>query len=114
MSDFKKNTPFEKRKLESEKIMSKYPDRIPIIVERLNNEIENIDKHKYLVPSDLSIGQFQMVIRKRLHVPPEKAIFIFVNNTLPVSASLVSQVYREHKDTDGFLYVGYSGESTFG
>ncbi len=45
---------------------------------------------------------------------PEKAIFIFVNNVLPPSSSLLSQVYQEHMDEDGFLYVLYSSENTFG
>lgn len=114
MSEFKKTNSFEKRKAESDKIMSKYPDRIPVIVERGNDQIEDIDKHKFLVPSDLTIGQFMMVIRKRMQLAPDQAIFLFINNTLPIAASLMSQVYREHKDIDGFLYVTYSGESTFG
>lgn len=29
------------------------------------------------------------------------------------SASM-GQVYEEHKDDDGFLYIAYSGENTFG
>ena len=29
------------------------------------------------------------------------------------SASM-GQVYEEHKDEDGFLYIAYSGENTFG
>ena len=47
-------------------------------------------------------------------LPPEKAIFIFVNDTLPPTAALMSAIYQEHKDKDGFLYVTYSGENTFG
>jgi GABA(A) receptor-associated protein len=54
------------------------------------------------------------VIRKRIKLEPEKAIFIFVNNTLPPTAALMSQIYKEQADSDGFLYVTYSGESTFG
>ena len=49
-----------------------------------------------------------------LIVSPEKAIFIFVNNVIPPSSSLLSQVYQEHADEDGFLYVTYSSENTFG
>ena len=26
----------------------------------------------------------------------------------------MSQIYDEHKDEDGFLYISYSGENTFG
>lgn len=47
---------------------------------------------RYLIPMDLTVGQFVYVIRKRISVPPEKAIFIFVNNMLPPTAALMSQV----------------------
>ena len=30
------------------------------------------------------------------------------------SAALMSDVYEDHKDEDGFLYITYSGENTFG
>ena len=66
------------------------------------------------MPVDLSVGQFVYVIRKRIKLPSEKAIFIFVNDILPPTAALISTVYEEHKDDDGFLYVLYSGENTFG
>ena len=78
------------------------------------SDIPEIDKRKYLVPADLTVGQFVYVIRKRIMLPPEKAIFIFVNDTLPPTAALMSAIYQDHKDKDGFLYVTYSGENTFG
>lgn len=109
---------------------------------------------RYLVPADLTVGQFVYVIRKRIKVSPEKAIFMFVKNVLPPTgrqllslrkiswqqhtvtcnieihscwcftehsghascdaAALMSDVYEDHKDEDGFLYITYSGENTFG
>jgi len=100
---------------QAQRIREKYPDRIPVIVEKhTKSEIPDIDKKKYLVPADLTVGQFVYVIRKRIKLTPEKAIFIFVNNVLPPTAALMSAVYQEHKDEDGFLYVTYSGENTFG
>jgi GABA(A) receptor-associated protein len=71
-------------------------------------------KNRYLVPADLTVGQFVYVIRKRIRLSPEKAIFVFVRNVLPPTAALMSSVYEDHKDEDGFLYVTYSGENTFG
>lgn len=54
---FKEEHGFEKRKAESEKIREKYPDRIPVIVEKVErSDIDDIDKKKYLVPSDLTVG----------------------------------------------------------
>lgn len=115
MPSFKSSYAFEKRKTESDRIKLKYPDRVPVIAEKSDrSDIPNIDKKKYLVPADLTVGQFVYVIRKRIKLQPEKAIFIFVNNTLPPTAHLMSQIYKEQADEDGFLYVTYSGESTFG
>jgi GABA(A) receptor-associated protein len=112
---FKTRYPLEKRKEEADRIRLKYPDRIPVIAERVeNSNIQDIDKHKYLIPGGLTVGQFMFVLRKRIKLPPESAIFIFINNTLPTSTSLMSHVYKQHVDGDGFLYVMYSGESTFG
>lgn len=105
----------EKRKSESQRILQKFSDRLPVICEKVeNSDIQDIDKRKYLVPGDLSVGQFVYVIRKRIRLPSEKAIFIFVNDILPPTATLMSTIYEEHKDEDGFLYVLYSGENTFG
>jgi len=69
---------------------------------------------RYLVPCDLTVGQFVYVIRKRIKLSPDKAIFIFIDNVLPPTAALMSSIYDENKDEDGFLYVTYSGETTFG
>lgn len=114
-SSFKSEFDFEKRKAEAERITGRFQNRIPVICERAEkSDVPEIDKRKYLVPDDLTVGQFIYVIRKRILLPPEKAIFIFVNDTLPPTASLMSAVYQEHKDMDGFLYVTYSGENTFG
>lgn len=38
---------------------------------------------RYLVPADLTVGQFVYVVRKRIKLNAEKAIFIFVKNILP-------------------------------
>ena len=115
MVDFKRQHPFEKRKAESTRIMTKYPDKLPIIVEKAkNSDIEEIDKTKYLVPEDLTMGQFVYVIRKRLKLTQEKAIFLFVNQILPPTAALVRQIYEDNKNDDGFLYITYNSENAFG
>lgn len=112
---FKDRYDFEKRKEESTRIKARHPDRIPVIVEKnIDSDIESIDKHKYLVPNDLTLGQFIFVIRKRIKLPAEKALFVFVNNIFPPQAAFLSSIYDTYKDEDGFLYVTYSGENTFG
>eukprot|EP00897_Mesotaenium_endlicherianum_P001140 jgi/Mesen1/11026/ME000098S10413 len=114
-SAFKQEHSLDKRQAEAARIRDKYPDRIPVIVEKARkSDIPDIDKKKYLVPADLTVGQFVYVIRKRIKLNPEKAIFIFVDNILPPTAALMASIYEEHKDQDGFLYITYSGENTFG
>ncbi|CAN6712596.1 unnamed protein product [Malus baccata var. baccata] len=114
-SYFKQEHDLEKRRAEAARIRDKYPDRIPVIVEKVErSDIPNIDKKKYLVPADLTVGQFVYVIRKRIKLSAEKAIFIFVDNVLPPTGAIMSAIYEEKKDEDGFLYVTYSGENAFG
>ena len=113
-NNFKKKYTFEKRKSESEKILVKYPNRIPIIVERYNKGAPEIDRKKYLAPEDLSLANFLYVIRKRLHLTPEKSIYLFINNKLLPMSKLLGEIYDSNSDEDGFLYIKYCEESTFG
>lgn len=118
MTNYKITKTFEERLKESNEIIEKYPSRIPLIVEKLENKndtiIPEIDKNKYLVPEDLTVGQLIYVVKKRIKMSPEKAIFIFCENKLLNSNLTMKQVYADNKDKDGFLYIIYSGESTFG
>ena len=113
---FKKKYNFEERANESQRIMQTYPGRIPIVCEKneRSKNTPNIDKTKYLLPPDLTVGQFMYVIRKRLTLNPTNAIFLFVNNCIPPSSIAVSELYEMYKDQDGFLYFVYSSENVFG
>ena len=115
MKDFRSQYPYEKRLEESTKIRSRYPDRIPVIVENdIKCDLASIDKKKFLVPGELTIGQFVYIVRKRIKLKPEQALFLFVGNTIPPTASLISVIYDNHKNEDGFLYITYAGENAFG
>ena len=97
-------------------VRTKYPNRYPLIVEKAENSniIETIDKTKFLVPGDLTMGQMIYVIRKRIKLSSEKALFIFIDDTMPTTGDNICSIYNKHKDADGFLYVKFSGENTFG
>ncbi len=115
VAEFQSKHSFEKRKEESEKICEKYKDRIPIIVLKHKScELPTIDKHKYLVPQDMSFSQFIFVIRKRIKLDSAKSLFTSINGQLVNGSSMVSEIYHQSKDPDGFLYVVYTSENTFG
>ncbi len=106
---------FNTRLNESKRIMSKYPDRIPVIVNKSDrSNIQEIDKKKYLVPRDMYIGQFTYIIRKNIKLNESEALFVTINNSLVPTNSIMSEIYKNHHDKDGFLYIIYSSENTFG
>jgi len=114
---FKQSYTFNKRFEESSRILKKYPDRIPIICEKSiskRDNIPSIDKNKYLVPFDLTVGQFMYIIRKRINLKSEEAIFLFISNFIAPSSAIIGDIYQNYKDDDGFLYIQYSKENTFG
>ena len=104
---------FDRRYNDSRRILLKYPDRIPVIVECGKN-VPSIDKHKYLVPRDLTAGQFLYVLRKRMELKPEQALFLFVENILPPTSSTLSEIYNKYKEEDQYLYITLQEENTFG
>ncbi|KAH7678550.1 Autophagy protein Atg8 ubiquitin-like protein [Dioscorea alata] len=112
---FKEEFSFEERFAESRDIVAKYPDRVPVIAERYSRcDLPQMEKKKFLVPRDMSIGQFIHILSGRLRLTPGKALFVFIKNSLPQTASLMDMVYESYKDEDGFLYMCYSSEKTFG
>ena len=71
MSSFKYNYSFYSRFDESHRVLDKFPDRVPVICEKSrshnnnNNLLPNIDKNKYLVPIDLTIGQYLCMLSEK-------------------------------------------------
>ncbi|KAI4335062.1 hypothetical protein L6164_013744 [Bauhinia variegata] len=115
ISSFKQEFLFDERLNDSKNIIAKYPDRVPVIIEKYSRtDLPELDKKKFLVPRDMSVGQFIHILSSRLHLTPGKALFVFVENTLPQTASLMNAVHDSYKDDDGFLYMCYSSEKTFG
>jgi GABA(A) receptor-associated protein len=108
-SDFKKKYSNEERKAESTKMLSKF-EKLP------NCFLPTMDRKKFLVPQDIMLAQFMSIIRKRLSLTPETAIFVFFGNkhSLSPATSLMSNVYSSMKDDDDFLYCYYTSENTFG
>ena len=41
-------------------------------------------------------------------------IFLMINNQLCPSNKLMSEIYEDLGDKDGFLYIHYTSENTFG
>jgi GABA(A) receptor-associated protein len=112
---FKSDFEVKERIQESKKIVLKYPTRIPIIVEKDDKcKLNNINKKKYLVPRDMAMNQFIFIIRKRINLESSQSLFVMVGGRLTSSNMTLGEIYENHKDEDGFLYMIYTSENTFG
>ena len=115
-SKFEQKYPELSDRLErSDRILKKYPDRIPIIAEKhYSSKLPDIDKTQYLVPRDMCAGNFVCVLRKRLKLGPTDAIYLFVNGSLVQSHISMHQLYEDNKSSDRFLYVIFMEQQTYG
>lgn len=114
LGSFQAEKSFESRVSESAALKLKYYDRVPVIVERRRNDIAHIDKRKFLVPDHLNVGQLIFVIRRRLKLEPHESVFVFVNHRIVQHTLLLKQLYEKERDPDGFVYLSYDFENTFG
>jgi hypothetical protein len=120
---FIRNLPFEKRLEIIKDLKEKYPDRIPLMIIDENKKNKPL---KLLVPSDITIMNVLLIIRKRVQISQEEGIYLFANiyknqNDTKVKESLlcnssetISYVYNNCKDDDGMLYMTYYKENVFG
>lgn len=99
----------------AEKLQAKYPDRVPVVITGMDSKI-TLNKKKYLVPLDLTVGQLVYIIRKNIKdLQPSEAIFIFISDKkiLPPTSALVKSIYDEYA-SDGFIKIDIALENTFG
>jgi GABA(A) receptor-associated protein len=113
--NFKGEYDEDARLRESRKILHKYPSRIPIIVEKHDScQFQVVNKKKYLAPKDLTMNLFIFEIRKRIELEPSQSLFVTVNGKLVTSSHTLGEIYEKEADKDGFLYMIYTSENTFG
>ena len=101
---------------EYNRIIKRYPDKIPIILtmcEQCTN-LPPLVKNKYIVPKDISIAQFLFIIRKKLNINESMAIFFFCKKKLIPTSKKLEDIYDEYKEDNGFVYFEYTSENTFG
>lgn len=113
---------FIKKSLEERKhiynsMIKDHPDRIPLVLQRGNNETPIIKRSRYLVPKEMLMVTFQSMARTRYLDPTDyhKAIFFMYKEVFIPSTSSFGELYTKYQSKhDGMLYITYIGENSFG
>jgi GABA(A) receptor-associated protein len=96
-------------------LQRKFPDRVPVVIDP-RSDARFLEKRKFLVPgSTMTLGEFVGVIRRRVTLPPESAMFVFVEGGhIPRNTDTLSAIHARYKNAEGFLFLRITMESTFG
>uniref|UniRef100_A0A8B9FM74 Microtubule-associated proteins 1A/1B light chain 3C n=2 Tax=Amazona TaxID=12929 RepID=A0A8B9FM74_9PSIT len=119
--DSSSSRPFKQRRTarmqEVAEIRMKYPNKIPVVVERYQKEktLPPLTRTKYLVSQDLPLSQFVVTLRTRLYLASSQTFYLLVNNKgLPNMSITMQELYQDNQDEDGFLYLTYASQEMFG
>lgn len=104
-------------------VLLKHPNRSPVIVTLNDRLYKTLQKNnlnglkqqqKYLVPNEMTIGQFSHIVRKRIMLSESQGMFLFINNNLPPTSETISNLYQSYKNDDLIMYIDINIENTFG
>ena len=115
--EFQRTLSLDQRRTASRQLIKTHPDRVPVILERSSHShhLPKPPKSKFLVPHETTVGKFLFEVRKQIDLGAEEALFLFVGHgVLAPTAAIFSQIYERFHDEDGFLYITYANENTFG
>ena len=94
---------------------TKFKGRVPIILHKGKGDITELEKGRFLINKNTTLGQFMYVMRRKNQILPTQAIYVFCSNVLPTSNATMLDLWTEHHDEeDNILYLTYSTENTFG
>lgn len=128
LKQFQDRFSFAKRQEQAKAIQQKYPNRIPVLVDRNRTQDPKLKRNKFLVPYDIDLASFSMIVRKRLkqedlqnRTTEYDALFFRVyqdgtqiTTISPAMNEPMSSLYHNFKSGDGFLILLYSKENAMG
>ena len=97
-------------------LLRKYPDRVPVILQKKHGDpLGGLDTEYFLISKDKTCGEIMINLRRRLKLPAYKALFILSSSGKVITnSSPLSIVYEAEKEPDGYLRLVYESENVFG
>nr|XP_012606595.1 microtubule-associated proteins 1A/1B light chain 3C-like [Microcebus murinus] len=94
---------------------ARFPNKIPVIVERYPREkfLPLLNKTKFLVSQELTMTQFLSIIRSHVVPRATEAFCLLVNNKNLLNINVtMAETYKDWKDKDGFMCMTYASQET--
>ncbi len=95
--------------------MKENPSKVPVVMIHIgdgDSELE-LGNPRFLFPRDFTLDQVSTIIRRKLELDKNTALFMYLKNRL-VKGKQLHELYDQYKDTDNVLYLCYSRERTLG
>jgi len=101
---------------ESMAIREKYPDRIPVVLLPQGNHVW-FERHRYLARKDQTFSQFVRTISSYSKgLSPDQTLFYLIHpdGIFPMMMEPIHSIWSRYRHPDGYLYLVYCLENTFG
>lgn len=69
---------------------------------------------RIIVNKTLTVAQLLIFIRNKVKLKSEQAMFIIVNDAMPVANQMIGEIYDQYKNKDDCLDLLCLGENCFG
>lgn len=117
--------PFDERIAESKKMLKMHPEKRPVLIQPQGTETPKLGRAgKFSVSLDATPATLKSSIRKVIpQLKPSDAIILIIKSPsdkgeyksiMPMDSEEFGTLYEAHKHADGFMYMTYSVEATFG
>ena len=104
-----------------ERILKLKPGYVPVVFESGDRDsvkgevVSKLEKNRFLLPGDFTGAQVYCALRRRLSLDSKQAVFVMVQDCLVSHRATVQELQQRYGDSqDGFLYLTYTYENTFG
>ena len=114
MPSYRERTSVAERQAEAGRVRAVHPDRVPVLLLPASPACPPCAHDRFLVPRDLTVAQFAYVVRKRIKLQREQALFLHVDGRLAPGTDSLGTLDARHRGEDGFLAITYALENTFG
>ena len=111
-----RSRPLEERKEKLEKLLSKNPNKVPIVFEKhKKSKLGGNDDAKFISTKNIKLGDLVKQLRDMWKLSDDTSLFFSCQNKAILKPdALIGDLYDRCKEEDGYLYIQFREVETFG